>query len=253
MRVCVMSLMAVLALTTPGLASGYEVVEVKDGGALTGNVKFVGAPPGLAPIPVKKNQDVCGKSKPSEALVLGADKGVRYAVVWLEGVARGKRIDEQEVAVVDNTKCLFVPHVLAVTTSTMTKIKNSDPVLHNTHGFLSARTAFNLALPLQNQVIDVTRRIKKVGVMDIQCDAHTHMRAWMVIRPDPYFAVTDESGNFKITDIPPGTYKVAVWHESWEVKGTDKDGRPLYGEPVLVTKEVTVPAKGEAKVVFELK
>ena len=88
---------------------------------------------------------------------------------------------------------------------------------------------------------------------ELSCDAHTHMRAWMVVRPDPYFAVTDESGVFKIAEIPPGTYNVVAWHESWQVKGIDKDGRPIYGEPVLVTKKVTILPRGEAKVAFELK
>ncbi|MFQ5899047.1 MAG: hypothetical protein ACE5JN_12500 [Candidatus Methylomirabilia bacterium] len=256
MRAWLVTLALALAGAIPGLALGYEVVEVKDGGTLTGSVKFVGAPPKLEPIPVKKNQDLCGSSVPSEALVLGANKGVRYTVVWIEGVAKGKKIEKKNV-VLDNAKCLFAPHVLAVTTSTKTRVKNSDPVLHNTHGFLARRTVFNLALPIENQVIDITRRIrklrriKKLGVVDIQCDAHTHMRAWMVVRPDPYFAVTGESGNFKIVDIPPGTYKVVAWHESWEVKGSDKDGRPIYGEPVLVTKVVTIPARGEVKAVFE--
>ncbi|MFQ5847028.1 MAG: carboxypeptidase regulatory-like domain-containing protein [Candidatus Methylomirabilales bacterium] len=258
MRRCVVSLMVALAVTTPGVALGYDVVQVKDGGTLTGSVKFVGAPPKLAPIPVKKNQDLCGKSVASEALVLGPNKGVRYAVIWIEGIAKGKKIEKKTV-VLDNTKCLFVPHVLAVTAATKTRVRNSDPILHNTHGFLSKRTVFNLALPLQDQVLDVSRRIKRLGrkkrfgVMDIQCDAHTHMKAWMVVRPDPYFAVTDERGRFKVTDIPPGTYKVVAWHESWEVKGSDKDGRPIYGEPVLVSQEVAIPPRGEANVAFEFK
>ncbi|MFQ5848803.1 MAG: carboxypeptidase regulatory-like domain-containing protein [Candidatus Methylomirabilales bacterium] len=258
MRVRMVSLALALVVAIPGVALGYEVVEVKDGGTLTGSVRFVGAPPKLAPIPVKKNQDLCGDSVPSEALVLGLNKGVRYAVIWMEGIAKGKKI-ERKTVVLDNNTCLFVPHVVAVSTATKTKVKNSDPVLHNTHGFLARKTVFNLALPLQDQVLDVTRRIKRLwrkkrfGVMDIQCDAHTHMKAWMVVRPDPYFAVTDERGRFKVTDIPPGTYKVVAWHESWEVKGSDKDGRPIYGKAMMITTEVTIPPRGKARVEFKLK
>lgn len=234
------------------LASAYEVVEVKDGGALTGTVKFVGEPPKQAPIPVKKNRDLCGETVPSEALVLGPNKGVKHAVVWIEGITKGKKPDTPEV-VLDNAKCLFAPHVAAVAVGGKAAVKNSDPILHNTHSFLEKVTVFNLALPNQGQVIDITRRLKKPGVVEIQCDAHTHMRGWLVVRGDPYFAVTDESGAFKIADIPPGKYTVVSWHESWKVTGTDKDGRPIYDKPVTVTKEITIPAKGEAKVEFELK
>jgi hypothetical protein len=79
------------------------------------------------------------------------------------------------------------------------------------------------------------------------------MRAWLVVRDNPYFAVTDESGRFRITDVPPGRYKLTAWHEGWVVTGKDKDGRPLYDAPRVVTREVTVPAHGEVAVDFELK
>lgn len=241
-----------LILGLAGTTLSYEVVEVRDGGTLTGTVKFGGEPPKLAPIPVKKDKETCGDSKPSEALILGSNKGVKGTVVWIEGITKGKKIGMDEM-VLDNNKCLFVPHVVAIAAGNTAKVKNSDPILHNTHGFREKATVFNLALPIQNQVIDITRRLKKYGVVDIQCDAHPHMRAWMIVRDNPYVTVTDGSGSFKIADIPPGTYKVVAWHESWKVTGTDKDGRPIYDKPVTVTKEATIPVKGEAKVEFELK
>lgn len=244
-------LIATLLLGAAGAAGAYEAVDVKDGGTLTGVVKFAGEPPKLGPIPVTKDKEVCGTSKPSEALVVGPNKGVKNAVVWIEGIAKGKKPQGGDT-VVDNVKCLFSPHV-SVVGGGPAKIKNSDSILHNTHGFLDKATVFNLALPMQNQVIDVTKRLKKTGVVDVQCDAHPHMRATMVVLDHPYVAVTDDSGAFRLTDVPPGTYKVVVWHESWKVTGTDKDGRPSYDKPVTVTREVAVPAKGEAKLDVELR
>ncbi|MDP3768955.1 MAG: hypothetical protein Q8S13_13140, partial [Dehalococcoidia bacterium] len=61
--------LATLALVLAAPAAAYEVVPVRDGGALAGIVRFVGTPPKLAPLPVNKNRDVCGEQKPSEALV----------------------------------------------------------------------------------------------------------------------------------------------------------------------------------------
>lgn len=244
--------MTLLVALGSDLALGYEAAEVKDGGTLTGTVKFLGEPPKQAPIPVKKNRDLCGETVPSEAMVLGPDKGVKHAVVWIEGITKGKKPDPTEV-VLDNVKCLFAPHAGAVAIGGKAAVKNSDPILHNTHGFLERVTVFNLALPNQGQVIDITRRLKKPGVVEILCDAHTHMRGWLVVRSDPYFAVTDASGAFKITDIPPGKHAVVVWHESWKVTGADKDGRPIFDKPVVITKEVTIPPKGAARLEFELK
>jgi plastocyanin len=251
MRRAVAGVALAMVLGSGGPAAGYEVVEVKDGGTLTGVVKFAGDPPKLASIPVKKDPEACGDSKPSEALVLGPNKRVKHAVVWIEGVTRGKKIEA--VTTLDNARCVFAPHVVAAVIGGKTTLSNSDPILHNTHGFLDRATVFNLALPTQNQVIDITRRLRKPGVVEIQCDAHPHMRAWMIVRDHPYVAVTDENGSFKVADIPPGTYRVVAWHESWKVIATDKDGRITYDKPVTMTREVTIPGKGEARIEFELK
>jgi hypothetical protein len=102
-------------------------------------------------------------------------------------------------------------------------------------------------------VVDITQRIKKAGVIDVQCDAHTHMRAWIVVRDNPYFAVTDDTGQFRIGEVPPGRYKVVAWHEGWVVTGKDKDGRPVYDAPRVLTQDVTVPPKGEVTLDFELR
>jgi uncharacterized protein (DUF983 family) len=239
-----------LAAAMPTFAVSYVAGPVPDGGVVAGRVRFTGEPVAGEPVRVRKNMEVCGDSKAFQALVLGPDKGVGNTVVYLEGVTRGKAAPELEL---DNARCLFVPHVSAVMVGARVRVKNADPVLHNTHGLLDRLTVFNVALPNRDQVVDITQRIKKVGVIEVLCDAHTHMRAWIVVRDNPYFAVTDESGRFRITDVPPGRYRLAAWHEGWVLTGRDKDGRPVYDPPRTLTREVTVPAKGEAAVDFELK
>jgi hypothetical protein len=244
-------LLATLLLApTAGPALAYEEAPVIDGGVLTGRVRFAGEPPKAEPIPVRKNLEVCGERAPGQALLVGPDRGVRNTVVYLEGVERGRKPADFEL---DNARCLFVPHVSAVMLGGKARIKNSDPVLHNTHGLLDRLTVFNIALPNRGQVVPITQRIRKPGVIDVQCDAHTHMRAWIVVRDNPYFAVTDDGGQFRIDQVPPGRYRVAAWHEGWVVTGRDKDGRPVYDAPRLLTQEVTVPAKGEVTVDFELR
>jgi plastocyanin len=231
-------------------AHGYVEAPVPDGGLVVGHVRFGGEPVAGEPVHVRKNVEICGDTKPFQALILAANKGVKNTVVYLEGVERGKKAAEFEL---DNAKCLFVPHVSAVMAGGKVRVKNSDTVLHNTHGFHDKVTVFNVALPAKDQIVDITQRIKKPGVIDVQCDAHTHMRAWIVVRDSPYFAVTDDSGRFRITEVPPGRYKLTAWHEGWVVTGKDKDGRPIYDAPRAVTQDVTVPPKGEVTINFELK
>lgn len=237
-----------VAMSAPAMA--YEQITVSDGGTLTGVLKFAGVPPRLEPLTVNKNRDVCGERKPSEALVVGTDGGVQGGVILLEGVTRGKKLSRE--VVLDNARCLFVSHVTAVTPGERVRVKNSDPILHSTH-FFAKPGGFNLALPNKDQTIDITRRITRPGVMRVLCDAHPHMFAWMVVHDSPYLAVTDERGAFRIDAVPPGTYKVTMWHEGYRARGVDKDGRPLFEEPHRITKEVTIAPKGSTALDFELK
>lgn len=241
----------VLAAALAAPAAAYEVVPVPEPGILAGVVKFAGTPLKLASLPVNKNRDVCGDSKESEALVVGPARGVRGSVILLEGVARGKKPAGE--AVLDNARCVFVAHVTAVMAGERARVKNSDAILHNTHGFLGKPTVFNLALPNRDQMIDITKRLTRPGVIRVVCDAHPHMTAWMIVHDSPYYAVTDERGAFRIDGIPPGSYKVTMWHEGFRPKGLDKDGRPLHDEPRTITRDVTVAPRATATVDFELK
>src|SRR3546814_8186708 len=93
-------------------------------------------------------------------------------------------------------------------------VVNTDPVLHNTHGFYGRRTAFNLALPNQGQRIkaDLTRP----GLVRVECDAHGWMLAWIYVADSPYYALTGEDGSFSLTDVPPGDYTLVTWQEHVE-------------------------------------
>jgi Carboxypeptidase regulatory-like domain len=239
-------------------ALAYEEATVNDGGELRGLVRFTGAVPELPPLRVNKNREVCGESKPSEALVVGADRAVRGTVVTVEGITRGKKPEGE--LLIDNAKCLFTPHVSAGMAGTRGRVRNSDPILHNTHGFLPAPaggsgkvTVFNLALPNAGQVIDITKRLSKPGVIRLLCDAHTHMFGWVYVHDSPYVAVTDQAGRYRIGGIPAGKYRVTMWHEGFTPRGTDKDGRPQYEEPRTATREVTIAPKGTATLDFEIK
>lgn len=231
--------------------AAYEETVVRDGGAVAGVVRFNGTPPRLSPIRVNKNWDVCGQEKPSEALVLGVGRGVKGSVVMIEGITRGKKSTGD--VLIDNHKCLFVAHATATMSGMHTRVRNSDPILHNTHGYLGKPTIFNLALPNRDQMVDITKRLTKPGVVRVICDAHPHMSAWMILHENPYVAVTDERGAFRIDQIPPGTYKITMWHEGFRQRGADKDGRPTYDEPLTVTKEITVTPVATTTVEFELR
>ncbi|MEK6791817.1 MAG: carboxypeptidase regulatory-like domain-containing protein [Deltaproteobacteria bacterium] len=246
------ALLAVFAVSMSATGyAAYDEEAVKDGGQIIGHVKFTGAVPKFAPVKVNKNEDFCGKEKPSEALMVGKDGGVRFAVGYIEEIEKGKVIDRKKQTNLDQVKCVFTPHVLTMTKGTELATTNSDTVLHNANMDVDGRQMFNFGQPKQNQVI--VKTVRKTGQVDITCDSHTHMRSYGMLFNHPYHAVTDETGTFTLGDVPPGKYKVTMWHESWKVKGHDDDGRPIYDKPIVQTKEVVVPAKGAVHLNFELK
>jgi plastocyanin len=171
-------------------------------------------------------------------------------VILVGGVARGKQPAAD--VVLDSSRCSFVPRVSVTTPGERARVKNADPLVHNPHGRLGKPTVFNLALP-RDQMIDITRRLTQPGVVRVVCDVHPHMTAWVVVHDSPYYAVTDERGAFRIEGLPPGSYKVTMWHEGFRPRGVDKDGRTLYDAPRTRTKDVAIAPRGTATIDFELK
>jgi len=202
----------ILTACSVGAAVAYEVTPVTDGGTIRGKVVYQGpAPPKKRVIPTK-DREVCG-SEPREVdqILLNPDKSVQEAVVHLKKVEKGKAWDKApKPPEIVNQKCDFQPHVQVIPPGDI-EIVNADPVLHNTHGFLGKITVFNVALPNQGQRI--SKPLKRLGLVRVECDAHGWMLAWIHVAENPYYAVTGKDGTFTIKDVPPGSYTLAAWQE----------------------------------------
>jgi hypothetical protein len=185
----------------------YEVAPVAGGGRVEGKISFQGAVPMRKVIPTK-NKDVCGGPRDEPQIRVGADKGVQDAVVYLKAVAKGKAWGPLEkTPVLDQENCIFRPAVQVVRAGKI-DIVNSDPVLHNTHGFYGQRTAFNLAMP--DKGMKITSELPRPGLVRVECDAHGWMLAHIYVADSPYYALTAADGSFSITDVPPGTYTLVA-------------------------------------------
>lgn len=199
-----------LLAASPPPAAAYEVVPVTDGGTIEGKVTFDGTVPSRKIIPTK-DKETCGDIREEPQVIVGADKGVQDAVVYLKAVEKGKAFEKPaKKPEIVNEKCVFVPHVQAFPVGTVV-IVNSDPVMHNTHGFHGKQTVFNVALPVKGQRIE--KPLKKPGITRVECDAHGWMLAWIYAAENPYYAVTQKDGTFSLKDVPPGSYTLVAWHE----------------------------------------
>lgn len=234
-----------------GIVQAYDEVEVPEGGTITGQVKYTGPAPVLAPLKVTKDLELCGKEVPSEALAIAANGGVQHAIVFLEGISQGKKIDRAKETLLSQEKCRFGPHVFSMVKGTDLSVKNADPFLHNVNMAVNGIQMFNFGQPKKDQVI--IKRVRKMGLVEVTCDSHPHMQGYFMVFDHPYHAVTGPEGTFTLDQVPPGKYTLKLWHESWKVTGEDGDGRPTYEPPVVLSQEVEVPAKGTVQVNFEPK
>jgi plastocyanin len=155
------------------------------------------------------------------------------AVVTITDIKKGKKIELKKVQL-DQNGCEYHPHVLAFPAGSTIEVLNPDGILHNVHSYSKVNSPFNQAQPKFKKTLDV--KVEKPEAVEVKCDVHGWMHGWLVATENPYFAVTDKSGSFKLDNVPAGSYTVEVWHE--------KLGKS--------TQKVTVKAKDDAKVNFEI-
>ena len=210
MKRLMVALTGVLALAASPILAGYKEMEVKDGGTIRGTVTYKGkVPPKTA---ITKDVEACGTETPDPSIV-SKDGKLANVLVYLKKVKKGKAFTAAQKAVVsDQNCCIFEPHVLLVAEGGTVTFKNSDSVLHNVK-------SSSLKNPPFNEGVEAGKSMKKTfknghEEVKITCSVHPWMAGYVIVMDNPYYAVTDENGNFEIKDVPPGKYKVVVWHES---------------------------------------
>ncbi|HEY2483674.1 MAG TPA: carboxypeptidase regulatory-like domain-containing protein [Candidatus Binataceae bacterium] len=188
--------------------AGYQAA-ADNTGTISGTVKFDGTAPAPKKVEVTKDKEVCGlKPHFEEALIVGSGGGIANAVVVLKD-AKGT-VKPGDVKF-DQKGCDYVPHVLAFPAGSTVNIINSDGILHNIHTYSKVNPPFNMAQPKFKKVIKQT--VEKPEIIKVNCDAHGWMQGWWYVTDTPYYAVTDDNGNFEIKDVPPGSYTIEVWQE----------------------------------------
>jgi plastocyanin len=186
------------------------------GATLRGTLTYKGPAPNLEPLEVDHDMACCAKDVILPETLLVSEKGeVKNGVVWLEGV-EGDKPWPSEKGVMDQVACVFTPHVSVVGVGQTMEFLNSDPIFHNIHSWPRENPPMSVSQLAKGMGRPVRRIFKKPDEIKVTCDVHKWMSGWIVVRDNPYFALTGEDGKFEITEIPPGSYKLVVWHESLE-------------------------------------
>jgi plastocyanin len=180
-------------------------------GDLRGKVVFADAIPARQTVPVTIDQYLCGNEKLADDLQVSADREIRNAVVWLENPPGGAPFPARtEKVEIDQKGCSFVPRIVIVAAGGTVDFLNSDRLLHNIHATPKRNVSFNRTQPM-GRTIPIT--FARPEIVHISCDLHSWMAAWVVVAAHPFYAVTGADGQFAFENLPPGQYKLRIWHE----------------------------------------
>ncbi len=163
-------------------------------------------------------------AKPTTATVsgtvTGGDSGPGGAVIMLRPADRhhlSVRPVHGKVIVQKGKR--FIPHVLAVPVGTTVAFRNNDEIFHNVFSLSPARQ-FDAGFIELGKSADFT--FDKPGVVEVLCNIHTTMQAYIVVVDTPYYALAGSGGAFTIKNVPPGDYEVEMWHESLSAPSREK-------------------------------
>jgi len=168
-------------------------------------------------------------------------KGLRYAFVWLAQekptnktplpIHPALQVPKKKEVVIDQPLCMFIPHALAMREGQILIAKNSAPFAHNFKwtGNPSNANAGNNILIAAGTDRKIEGLVADRLPIRIECNIHPWMGGWLRVFNHPYYAITDEHGNFELPNAPVGNYRLVVWHGSggWLGGAKGKDGQVI--------------------------
>lgn len=235
----VVLLSSVVLLCCAALIVGPKVSAAGEG-KISGTVKLDGTAPHMKGIDMSKDP-YCAKAHASdpahlETVVVGSGGGLENVVLYISDWS-GSPTVATNVPVFDQKNCMYTPHVLAMDVNQKFDVKTSDATTHNIHpnpNPMTGNIPWNQSQPPGAAAVE--KSWKSAEVIPVQCNIHPWMHGWFVVVKGPY-ATTDESGNYTINNVPPGSYTVTAWHEPDETQ----------------TQKVTVAAGGAGSANFTFK
>lgn len=145
------------------------------------------------------------------------------SVVYVNEIAGKTFPAPKDHALMDQKGLMFNPHILVVQLGATVDFLNSDNVAHN--AFWPAiggdkKAGHNLGTWPKGEKRPYT--FTKSGVVPVFCNVHPEMTGYVIVSPTPYFAETDDSGDYTIKGVPDGSYTLTAWHE-----GARNQSRPI--------------------------
>ena len=215
-------------------------VDPATAGTISGVVKLEGTPPKMRTINMRAVPS-CAKvheTPPTLEDVVPGDNGtLQNVVVYLRGDFSAYSFPAETTPVrVDQRGCMYVPHVVAVTTQTPVQVHNSDSATHNSFALTEKNSKWNETQSVGGAPVERVFSVPEISLA-LKCNIHPWMKVYVAVLGNPYFQVTGKDGSFSLKNVPPGTYTLTAWQEHYGVK----------------EQSVTVAPKGEQNLTFSFK
>ena len=184
-------------------------------GTLNGTITLDGEAPEMSVIQMAADPN-CARLHSdavlNEFVIVGEGGTLANAFVHIKSGLQGDFPPPSEPVLLDQTGCLYTPHVIGIQVGQTLTVRNSDETLHNIHAMPKNNKEFNIGQPVQG--LETEKVFDNVEIMvPFKCDVHKWMNSYAGVVDHPYFAVTGTDGAFSIPNVPPGDYVVEVWHE----------------------------------------
>ena len=198
-------------------AAAPPVVKVTADGKVKGKVVLKGTPLPEKPIAALKSDANCGKANPAAQVttrnyVVAADGGLVNVLVSVKQGLTGSFTAPANKPLVDQKGCMYEPYISAVMVGQKFEIRNSDPFLHNVNATAKLNKGFNFAQASAGQINE--KSFDKAEQVRFACNVHPWMIAYVNVLENPFFALTNDKGEFELpAGLPPGKYIVEVSHQ----------------------------------------
>lgn len=212
------SLFLISAASVAVLASFAEpnTPKADEMGTIEGKVVFEGERPKPKPDLVIQDKEATGchhdlsmLDKKDRTLLISKEGGVANVVFTLEVKDQEVKVPE-EPTVLDQTGCRFEPHVVLLPVGGTLRYDNSDETNHNVHAYARKNDSPNKNI---SGGTSFEQKMEHAEVFEVKCDVHPWMKSYVFVTDATHYAKSSADGSFKLTGVPPGTYKLSYWHE----------------------------------------
>jgi hypothetical protein len=195
-------------------ASPYTTDASVSGAAITGTITAPASLTAGAPIATGRDSTICGPAVANES-VIRQGTGLGGALVWLDDIRRGRPLPLERRLELESDKCRLTPRVQAGVVGSAVNVLGHDDFRQHLRFLAAGESEPRAAILLgeDEQVIPTNRPFAEPGLVLVRDTDHSWPTAYLAVFDHPYFAVTAPNGTFRIDGVPPGKYRVKVWHE----------------------------------------